>query len=99
MIQLVAGAESAYWDVVEARENLRVQEESLRLSEAALKRTQREIELGATSSLDVYQPEQLYASAQLGVEQARLRLAETENVIRRQTGVDLTRTCETCQWC
>lgn len=87
--QLVAGAESSYWDVVEAREALRVQEESLRLSEAALKRTQREIELGATSPLDVYQPQQQYTTAQLSVEQARFRLIQTENVIRRQTGLDL----------
>ena len=87
--QLVAGAESSYWDVVEAREALRVQEESLRLSEAALKRTQREIELGATSALDVFQPQQQYTTAQLSVEQARFRLIQTENVIRRQTGLDL----------
>jgi outer membrane protein len=87
--QLVAGAESSYWDVVEAREALRVQEESLRLSEAALKRTQREIELGATSALDVFQPQQQYTTAQLSVEQARFRLIQTENVIRRQTGMDL----------
>jgi len=87
--QLVAGAESSYWDVVEAREALRVQEESLRLSEAALKRTQREIELGATSALDVYQPQQQYTTAQLSVAQARFRLIQTEDVIRRQTGLDL----------
>jgi outer membrane protein TolC len=87
--QLVAGAESSYWDVVEAREALRVQEESLRLSEAALKRTQREIELGATSALDVFQPQQQYTTAQLSVEQARFRLIQAENVIRRQTGLDL----------
>jgi outer membrane protein len=89
LTQLVASAESAYWDAVFAREDLRVQEESLKLAGAALKRAQKELELGATSSLEIYQPEATFANAQLTVAQARYRLAQAEDALRRQMGVDL----------
>ena len=89
LFQLIANAENAYWDVISARETLRVQEESLKLADAALKRAQKELELGATSPLEIYQPEANYANAQLGVVQARYRLAQSEDALRRQIGADL----------
>jgi outer membrane protein len=89
LIQLLATAENAYWDVVGARENLRVQEESLKLADAALTRAQKELELGATSPLEIYQPQANRANAELGVSQARYRLAQTEDALRRQIGADL----------
>ena len=89
VIQLVAAAENAYWDVVNARENLRVQEESLKLADAALTRAKKEIELGATSKLEVFQPEANRANAELGVIQARFRLEQVEDALRRQMGADL----------
>jgi outer membrane protein TolC len=89
LIQLLATAENAYWDVVGARENLRVQEESLKLADAALTRAQKELELGATSPLEIYQPQANRANAELGVSQARYRLAQTEDALRRQMGADL----------
>lgn len=89
LMQLIAAAENAYWDVVSARETLRVQEESLKLADAALKRAQKELELGATSPLEIYQPEANYANAELSVVQARYRLAQTEDALRRQMGADL----------
>jgi outer membrane protein len=89
IIQLISNAELAYWAVVEARETLRVQEESLTLADAALKRTKREIELGATSALDVYQPEGNYATAQFNVTQARYNLQQAADALRRQIGADV----------
>src|SRR5579859_2013651 len=53
VMQLVMNAESAYWDLVQARDNLRVQEKALELTNEALKRAQRELELGAMSPLDI----------------------------------------------
>lgn len=88
VIQLLTAAESAYWDVVNARESLRVQEEALKLADAALTRAQKEIELGATSKLEVFQPEANRANAELGVIQARSRLAQVEDALRRQMGAD-----------
>lgn len=89
LLRIVATAESAYWDVIGARDSLRVQEKSLELSNEALKRSKRELELGAISPLDIYQPEANYASAEIQVLQARYRLQQAEDALRRQMGADL----------
>ncbi len=89
LLRLLAQAENAYWAVIEARENLRVAEETLRLNEALLKRAERELELGAISPLDIYQPQQNKASAEIFVTQSRFRLAQTIDALRRQIGADL----------
>jgi outer membrane protein len=89
LLQLVSGAENAYWDVVLARENLRVAESARDLADQALKRSKRELELGALSPLDIYNPEQQYATSQIGVSQARYLLQQTEDALRRQIAADL----------
>lgn len=89
LLQLVSAAENAYWDVVLARENLRVAESARDLADQALKRSQRELELGALSPLDIYNPEQQFATSQIGVSQARYSLQQTEDALRRQMGADL----------
>jgi len=88
LIQLLTAAESAYWDVVAARENLRVQQESLKLAEASLTRAQKELELGATSPLEIYQPQATRANAELAVSQAQYFLVQVEDALRRQIGAD-----------
>ncbi len=89
VIQIVVFAEQAYWAVVGAREGVRVAEENLKLADTALKRAQRELELGASSPLDIYQPQANFANAQLGVTQARFALEQAENALRLQMGADL----------
>ena len=89
LLQLLQQAESAYWDVIESRESLRVQEEYLKLSDAALKRSQKELELGAMSPLDIYRPQQQYATAEIAVSQQRFALAQREDVLRKLMGADL----------
>jgi outer membrane protein TolC len=89
LIQLLAQAESSYWDVVSARENLRVQKESFKLADAALTRANKELELGATSPLEIYQPQAVRANAELSVSQAQYQLAQVEDALRRQIGADL----------
>jgi outer membrane protein len=88
IMSLVATAETVYWNVVQARENLRVQEKSLELADTALKRSQRELELGAISSLEIYQPQANYANAEIFVTQARYALQQAEDTLRRQIGAD-----------
>lgn len=88
VIQLISQAEIAYWNLVSAKENLRVQEEALALADTALKRSKRELELGAISSLEIYQPEANYATAQIAVVQARYNVQNAENALRRQMGAD-----------
>jgi outer membrane protein TolC len=87
--RLLVTSENAYWDVVGARERLKVQEQALQLADTALKRAQRELELGATSPLEIYQPQQQYATAEIGVAQVRFDLQRFEDVLRRQIGADL----------
>ncbi len=89
VLQLVGNAENAYWDAVLARENLRVAESARDLADQALKRAQRELELGALSPLDIYNPQQQYATSQIGVSQAQYYLRQTEDALRRQIGADL----------
>ena len=86
ILRLVANAENAYWEVISARENLRVQEQALALFDQSLKRAQRELELGAISQLEIYQPQAQYANAEILVSQARFRLQQTEDALRRQIG-------------
>ncbi len=89
LMRLIEQAELAYWNVIESRERLRVQEEFLKLREAALKRSQRELELGALSPLEIYRPQQEYATAEIQVTQFRYQLAQREDALRRQMGADL----------
>jgi outer membrane protein TolC len=89
ILRLVAGAENVYWDVISARENLRVQEQTLALFEQSLKRSERELELGAISELEIYQPQAEYKNAEIQVTQSRFRLQQAEDALRRQLGVDL----------
>jgi outer membrane protein TolC len=89
LLRLVTDAENAYWDVILRREDLSVQEKALSLAEQSLKRAQRELELGAISALEIYQPEAQYANYRILVTQARFRLQQAENTLRRFIGADL----------
>jgi outer membrane protein len=89
VMRLLNDSENAYWDVVQARENLRVQESALSLADQALKRAQRELELGAMSPLDIFNPQQQYATAEIGVSQAQFRLRQVEDALRKQITADL----------
>jgi outer membrane protein len=86
---LISNAENAYWDFVGARENLKVARQALELSGKALERAKLELKLGALSPLDIYQPEQVYATAEIGVSQAKFILDQTQEALRRQIGADL----------
>jgi outer membrane protein len=89
LITLLGNAELSYWQTVQLRENLRVQESALDLADKFLKRSQRELELGAISKLDIYQPQLQFAQAQSQVSQATYLLRQQEDALRKQIGVDL----------
>jgi outer membrane protein TolC len=89
LLNLLQRGELAYWQVIQDREFLKVQEESLNVAGQFLKRNMRELELGAISALEIYQPQQTYANAEVGVTQARYRLQQSEDQLRRQVGADL----------
>ncbi|MCY4594811.1 MAG: TolC family protein [Bryobacterales bacterium] len=89
VLALIAQSENTYWQVVSNREALTVQENNLELRRQFLERSRRELELGAISELDIFQPEQNFANAQVGVTRARYRLQQAEDRVRRQIGADL----------
>ncbi len=89
MLRILADAENAYWDVIDSRENLRVQEEYFKLQGEFLKRSERELQLGAISQLDIYRPQQSYASAEIQVSRYKFLLAQREDALRRYIGADL----------
>jgi outer membrane protein len=89
LMQSVNDAETVYWNMIQARENLKVQEAALSLSGESLKRAQRELQLGALSPLDIFDPERQYATAQVGVSQAQFNLQQSTDQLRRQIGADL----------
>jgi outer membrane protein len=87
--RLLVTAENYYWDVVLARERIKVQEQALSLAKQSLDRAKKEVELGATSPLEIFQPEQQYATAQIALTQVQYQLVQAEDVLRRQIGADL----------
>lgn len=89
LIALIRDAELAYWLAVQLRESLRVQESNLDVADTFLKRSQRELELGAISKLDIYQPELTFVQAQANVSQARYQVLQQDDAIRKQIGADL----------
>src|SRR5690606_30108219 len=89
ILNLIFQAENTYWDAIQQRERLRVQRNNLELSQAFVDRSRRELELGVISRLDIYQPEQQFATAQVGVTLAQYRLQQAEDAVRRQIGADL----------
>jgi outer membrane protein len=86
---IIAAAESAYWDAVEARENLALYTKFTELRAAALDRVQKQVDAKAALPIDLYQPKSEYASAQLLVTQGKRALAQRENALRQQVGADL----------
>jgi outer membrane protein TolC len=89
IINLLFQAENTYWNAINSRETLRVRENGLELARAFLERSKRELELGAISPLDIYQPEQQFATAQVIATQSSYRLEQSLNEVRRQIGADL----------
>jgi outer membrane protein len=89
LLGMVNAAENAYWDVVSARENLKVAEGGRDVAAEFLKLSNKQLELGALSPLDIYNPQQQLATAELTVSQAKFSLAQKEDALRRQISVDL----------
>ena len=89
LLNLVNTAETAYWNVISTRENVRVAESGRNNASEFLKYMQKQLELGALSPLDIYNPQQSLANAELSVSQARFNLATAEDALRHQLGADL----------
>ncbi len=89
VINILSRAENQYWTAIQQRESLKVQQNNLNLAQTTLERNRRELELGAISPLDIYQPEQQVANAQVFVTNATYSLKQAEDGVKRQIGADL----------
>jgi outer membrane protein TolC len=89
LLNLVSNAENAYWNVINARETLHVQEQARNTAADYLKFMQQQLDLGALSPLDIYNPKASLAAAEVSVSQAKFALAQAEDMLRHQIGVDL----------
>jgi outer membrane protein TolC len=89
LLTWVNTAENAYWKVVSARENVKVQEKARDTSKANLDFVQKQLDLGAVSPLDIFNPQGQLAAAELALSQARFALSQAEDIVRHQIAVDL----------
>ena len=89
LLTLINTAETAYWNVISARENLKVADSGRTNADEFLKYMQKQLDLGALSPLDIYNPQQSLAAADLTVSQAKFNLLQAEDALRHQMGADL----------
>jgi len=89
ILGLVNNAEMAYWNVISARETLNVDIQARDTTAAYLKFMQQQLDLGALSPLDIFNPKANLAAAEVTVSQAKYALVQAEDALRHQIGVDL----------
>lgn len=77
-----------YWNAVQARGALDVQQKSLKLAEASYDRDKRSLELGALPPLDIYRSQSEVAARKVGVIQAGYALDQAEEALRLTIGAD-----------
>ena len=79
---------SQYWNAVQARGALDVQQKSLKLAEASYDRDKRSLELGALPPLDIYRSQSEVAARKVEVIQAAYALTQAEEALRLTIGAD-----------
>jgi len=84
VLQVITG----YWQVVQAKGNLEVQQKSLQSAEASYQRDKRALELGALPPLDIYRSESEVASRRVQVIQAEYELKHAEDSLRLIVGAN-----------
>jgi outer membrane protein TolC len=89
LLTLVNTAEGVYWNLIAARERLKVQEKARDTAKTYLDFMQQQLDLGALSPLDIYNPKAALAQQEVAVSQARFDLTQAEDTLRRQIGADL----------
>jgi outer membrane protein TolC len=89
ILNLVNTAETAYWNLIAARESLRVAVEERDASKTNFEFVQKQLALGAIAELDIYNPQGQLAAAEVSVSQGQFALARAEEALRVQIGADL----------
>ena len=82
IMNTVAQVEQAYYDLIAADENVKVQEKAVQLAERLLTENRKRVEVGAMAPLDEKQAESQYASARASLLQTQGNLARSQNVLK-----------------
>ena len=88
IIATVQQVESAYWDLVYARENLTVKEKSLKLAGDLLKQTQTRVRIGTSAPIDIVQSEATVATREQEIIVAEHAVAEAADVLKGLMGYE-----------
>lgn len=80
---------SQYWNVVQARQILVVQQKSLDEAQESYDHDKQSLEKGALPPLDIYRSESQVASRRVSEIQAEYAVKETEDTFRRVIGADI----------
>jgi outer membrane protein TolC len=83
LINVVTTVENAYYDLVSARERLKVQQKALELARKLLDENRKRVEVGAMAPLDEKQAEAEVAAREADVLVAEQTLALNENALKR----------------
>lgn len=82
VITTVQSVESAYWALVDAREQLKVAEESLELAQELHERNKIEVEVGTRAPLELVQSEATIATREEDIIRAQQTLGDAEDDLR-----------------
>jgi outer membrane protein len=86
---LVVTATSQYWDAIQSRDNIKVQQQAYDLALKSYERDKQALELGALPALDIYQSQSQVAQRKVAVIQAQYAYRDSLDGLRRLIGADL----------
>ncbi|MGO8838201.1 MAG: TolC family protein [Limisphaerales bacterium] len=82
IITSVTAVENAYYELIYAQENLKVQQEALILAQTQLDQDQQRVQIGTLAQLDVQQDEAQVATSQANLIAAQYTLAQDQNTLK-----------------
>lgn len=82
IMDIITRVEQAYYELIFARENVKVQEKALELAQRSLSENKRRVEVGALAPLDEKQAESLVASSKADLLVAQRTLSVQENSLK-----------------
>ncbi len=82
LITSVTAVENAYYELIYARENVRVQQEALLLAQTQLDQDKQRVQIGTLSPLDVQQDESQVATSRANLIAAQYTLANDQNTLK-----------------
>jgi outer membrane protein TolC len=82
IILSITAVEYAYYELIYARENVKVQEDALNLAQTQLDQDRQRVQIGTLAQLDVQQDEAQVATSRANLIKAQYILAEAQNTLK-----------------